>query len=789
MDYTGGEPCSAADELRTREMGAAAELQKRHLPKDLLASLGLDESALNTFALPVVGAEAVSAAGGSTLSELTERDTACGLLADAGCTKDPSFADITAAFDRYRAAGRLPQPQDSGRPSTSLSSLNSTALLSSALDSNVLLDGLKGQFSTGVAKPQVKESQVQGLPARDCSGEKAASQALRLLEGADLSTLQGVMNDLAATDHLEMSSSPGIFPSLPSNPVAVRAGGEYWKGQNKGQQERIANSSALFTKLLGECQASGCDLTDVGGDQFERKTGLVKPEGWDKNPDLSRGLLALLQHQQAFRAESKLESSKRLLASLSSSASDSMNPSRRNSNCSPRTEEDGTEEARGYKRRILELNLLDQRRSSFASSTSSSSVSSDLKVLAASLAGSREGDALASEIRAALLKFRQPGQEPSSAGDSPTRPMSPTYLAELQFLERAANTDPSLLSDEILAAAPLGYYNVSEAPTTKLAGGKERRYPIVRGVSRDNTKKRWAVYWKGYRRYFYDKFYDSCPQAYKRAVHFRQQATEAAAAVAATGNPAHLIAAGLHGSPSATVKGVPQIKVDPSKTAADVLASAAAAIATDKEKSATFLEAAGAQLVRGQDNDRTNVCLYKEAILFIMEDLRNKVLTQHLGSRAAGVVNAGAETASNGFSVEVSAAATAKRMLDQLLLVHTSLVGNATSLAELQPSLTIVAPCLEDLKLPSQQTTQQQLQLLQSVLAMHIQQLLLLSRYLNKGNLPLEENVKSCAEKSGPPDVKVEAGQNETPLPASQEQQQEQVLPSSSLGSPVHVPA
>ncbi|KFG57457.1 AP2 domain transcription factor AP2VIIa-8, partial [Toxoplasma gondii RUB] len=69
------------------------------------------------------------------------------------------------------------------------------------------------------------------------------------------------------------------------------------------------------------------------------------------------------------------------------------------------------------------------------------------------------------------------------------------------------------------------FYSVSEgAMSKKVILRSHRFYPVIRGVSRDNTKRRWAVYWKGNRKYFYDKFYEDCYQAYLHAVDFRKHA-------------------------------------------------------------------------------------------------------------------------------------------------------------------------------------------------------------------------------------------------------------------------
>ena len=50
--------------------------------------------------------------------------------------------------------------------------------------------------------------------------------------------------------------------------------------------------------------------------------------------------------------------------------------------------------------------------------------------------------------------------------------------------------------------------------------------PVVKGVSRDKKSRRWAVYYKGQRHYFYDKNCGGCRRAYELAVHLRRQQVE-----------------------------------------------------------------------------------------------------------------------------------------------------------------------------------------------------------------------------------------------------------------------
>lgn len=782
MPPVGGGPPGTASHAKQREGRPAAETQEGRFSRDLAPSLELGEDMLSTLARATREAEVNASFGGSSSTGIPARG-AVFAPHEGDRIATGSDGGFAAAFEKYRAGGRLLHQPGESRQQTSFSASDSAALLCSAVDLACLREGLQTSGAGTLSGSHLGDFDSSGvLPeSHRASAETAAGKTFRLLGGTDLAALQTVMADLAAGERTEFAAGCGIFAGSPSGRGASRSGEEHNRAATQQQQDDDILSSSLFAKLLQECQASGCDLADLGGERQGRDRLRVKAEAPERGSALPAELAALLQQHHPCRLSEKSESSKRVLASVSSTACNSNSNSRRTSSCSPGADEDGSEDARAYKRRILEMHLLDQRRSSFAGSSRSSG-SSELRMLAASLACSREGAIDALEAGTSERKQRQPGQEQCSGGDSPTNPMSPSYLAELQLIERVASGDPTLFNEDTLTAStlrgPLGYYSVCEG-TNKEDATSPRLYPIVRGVSRDNTKKRWAVYWKGYRRYFYDKFFESCIEAYRRAVQFRQQATTAAAAVAATGNPAHLIAAGLHGSPGGTGSSRQQVKGDPSETVAAVLASAAAAVANQangdgrRGKSGSPVGTASSCRDRGQDNDRTVVCLYKEAILFVLEDLRNNVLAQYLSSRAAATVNTTAPTAPHASTVELAAATTAKRLLEQLLLVHTNLVGNATSTAELQPSLMIVAPCLEDLKLPSQQTSQQQLLLLQSILAMHIQQLLLLSRYLNKGHLASDGDRESRAQKSEAVNVKAEAAQNESSLAAAEGEPQD----------------
>lgn len=784
-----GEPPRTASSIR-RELKPAADTADGLLRRNLVTSLDLGGDMLSTLVRASREADTKAAAGGSS--------AACSeALSSNGGPNDGSRGsdeEIAAALEKYRSGGFLSQQVKGSSQQTATSAAENAAFLCSAVDLACLREGLHASASTlsstrlGELEPTGVLREAQKTPTETIDGK----QQLRLLGGTDLAALHTAMSDLAAAERTEFPTTGDIFKSSSSG----RGVGQSEVEQNTGvseQQDDILSSS-LFTKLLRECQASGCDIADLGIGRQEKESTRVKTEAPARRPSLSSDIVALLQQQATLRVPEKPEGSKRSIESVSSTACNSSSNSRRTSSCSPGADEDGSEEAREFKRRILEMHLLDQCRSSYASSSRSSG-SGGLRDIAASLSSPREGDSMETLERVIADKKQKPsGQEQGSGGDSPSNPMSPSYLAELQLIERVANGDQTVFNEDTLTASslrgPLGYYSVCEA-AIKEDSSAPRLYPIVRGVSRDNTKKRWAVYWKGYRRYFYDKFFESCVEAYRRAVQFRQQATTAAAAVAATGNPAHLIAAGLHGSSGGSSSNRQQVKGDSSEAVAAVLASAAAAVASqasgDSRKAKAGPQVPGAVSCRdrSQDSDRAVVCLYKEAILFVLEDLRNNVLAQYLTSRAAATVNATANTVPHAATVELAAATTAKRLLDQLLLVHTNLVGNATSTAELQPSLMIVAPCLEDLKLPSQQTTQQQLQLLQSILAMHIQQLLLLSRYLSKGSLVCGDT-ESRARKQELVSVKEESGQNNGHPAAGQEEAQVATALSSTGAVDVH---
>ncbi|XP_026193690.1 uncharacterized protein LOC34619030 [Cyclospora cayetanensis] len=770
MTHGGGHVPASAIASKQKEQKTAAELHQGRLARDLAMSLDIDEDMLSNITGTLSRREPGTSAGESSAAGMTTRSTAVASSGGGTAVATP-VDDFATAFEKYKA-GRTAHPSVEGRQPVALSSPDSAALLCSAVDLSCLREepqvsgvGAVSATQTGCGGLSGVASESQGMSE---SGDKSVHQ-----HSADSSALKTATNGFSAAERSEFSCGSAVLGgSTSSRGVSRTADAQH--GNKAFTSEEDILSSSLFSKLLKECQANGCFLSDLTN---ERPAARHKTEAVDRGPGLSPELMALLQHRQLCRLAEKTGTSKRLLASAESTVCNSNSNSRRTSSCSPGGEDDGSEEARAYKRRIIEMHLLDERRSSFASSSRSSG-SGDLKLLAASLASSREGVMAAGDGGGHERKQRLDG----APADSPSNPTSPSYLAELQFIERVAAGESFLNEDTLTASSlrgPLGYYSVCEA------AGKEdstqRLYPIVRGVSRDNTKKRWAVYWKGYRRYFYDKFFESCIEAYRRAVQFRQQATTAAAAVAATGNTAHLIAAGLQGNPtgSAATK-QPLTKVDSAESVTAVLASAAAAVAsqanTDGRKGKFSSPSGCASTARNtaSDNDRALVCLYKEAILFVIDDLRSNVVTQYLSARASSNSGGTSPGAPQQSSVESAAAMTAKRLLDQLLMVHSNLVGNATSASELQPSLMIVAPCLEDLKLPSQQGTQQQLLILQSILAMHIQQLLLLSRYLNKGGLISVADYESSGGKSEHGNIKGETAKTEASVAAVQEEAKDQ---------------
>ncbi|KAL8455312.1 hypothetical protein Emag_000896 [Eimeria magna] len=795
-----GSPSRPAFGGRQREVSkpAASEASGGPHSKAAVSTLELSEDMLSALARASREVETNAVGGGGSSTSMgSPASIAAYAPTDLGRVAPESDGELAAAIEKYRSGSFFGQQASGSRQQTSLTGTqaDSAALLCSEVDLACLRDGLQAS-AEGFGSMRPRSLEAAGAVVEGSNGSTSTDggrPGRQLLGGANLAALQTAMADFAAAERAQYAADSGVFSGSASGRRAGPLGGASSRGASTPQQDVDVLSSSLFTKLLSECRSSGCDLAAAGAERQGRDPAAVKSELFERASALSPELLVLLQHHSARRLQDKTVGSKRLLASISGSSCSSSINSRRTSSCSPGADEDGSEEARFYKRRILG-HMLEQHRSNFAKKGRVNG-GSDLKALAASLAAARDGDIIdALDIRSKERKERKPGQEHGSSGDSPPNPLSPSYLAELQLIERVANGDPTLFNADGLGGSPLrgplGYYSVCEA-TNKEESTPARLYPVVRGVSRDNTKKRWAVYWKGYRRYFYDKFFESCVEAYRRAVQFRQQATTAAAAVAATGNPAHLIAAGLHGSPGGPGNRRQQVKGETAETVAAVLASAAASVANEGNGDGRRIKlgsngaCTGVSKDRCQDNDRTIVCLYKEAILFVLDDLRNNVLSQYLTSRAAATVNAAASAVPHAANIELAAATTAKRLLDQLLLVHSNLVGNATSTAELQPSLMIVAPCLEDLKLPSQQTSQQQLQLLQSILAMHIQQLLLLSRYLNKGiHLPSEEN---CAQKPQPATVKEEVGQTE--MPVREEEPQDSLVAAASSESAVGVHA
>ncbi|OEH74607.1 hypothetical protein cyc_02134 [Cyclospora cayetanensis] len=703
MTHGGGHVPASAIASKQKEQKTAAELHQGRLARDLAMSLDIDEDMLSNITGTLSRREPGTSAGESSAAGMTTRSTAVASSGGGTAVATP-VDDFATAFEKYKA-GRTAHPSVEGRQPVALSSPDSAALLCSAVDLSCLREepqvsgvGAVSATQTGCGGLSGVASESQGMSE---SGDKSVHQ-----HSADSSALKTATNGFSAAERSEFSCGSAVLGgSTSSRGVSRTADAQH--GNKAFTSEEDILSSSLFSKLLKECQANGCFLSDLTN---ERPAARHKTEAVDRGPGLSPELMALLQHRQLCRLAEKTGTSKRLLAT--------------------------------------------------------------------SLASSREGVMAAGDGGGHERKQRLDG----APADSPSNPTSPSYLAELQFIERVAAGESFLNEDTLTASSlrgPLGYYSVCEA------AGKEdstqRLYPIVRGVSRDNTKKRWAVYWKGYRRYFYDKFFESCIEAYRRAVQFRQQATTAAAAVAATGNTAHLIAAGLQGNPtgSAATK-QPLTKVDSAESVTAVLASAAAAVAsqanTDGRKGKFSSPSGCASTARNtaSDNDRALVCLYKEAILFVIDDLRSNVVTQYLSARASSNSGGTSPGAPQQSSVESAAAMTAKRLLDQLLMVHSNLVGNATSASELQPSLMIVAPCLEDLKLPSQQGTQQQLLILQSILAMHIQQLLLLSRYLNKGGLISVADYESSGGKSEHGNIKGETAKTEASVAAVQEEAKDQ---------------
>ncbi|KAL8432306.1 hypothetical protein Efla_000890 [Eimeria flavescens] len=788
----GGSPPRVHCGGRQQELGPVEDPCEGRHAREHVGSLDFSEDTLmNTLARVSREAEGSGAAGGSS----TSAGGPCGhssslshAPADTGRTAQDSDGELAAAIEKYRSKGFLNQQSRGRRQQTGLCRPENAALLCSEVDLACLRDGLQAP-ADGLGSLQLEGLDSSASATGILMGSTSLGDgrsALGQLSEPHLAALQTAMADFAAADRAQRAADSSLYSGTAPGRRGSHLGGGSSRGAATQCEENDALNNSILTKLLSECQSSLCEAGDLGTVRQDRDSSVVKSELPETGAALSPELLALLQHHAARLLPDKAAGCKRLLASVSGSSCSSSINSRRTSSCSPGADEEGSEEARMYKRRALGMRMLEQRRNSLNANNRVNG-SSELRALAASLTGAPDGDILeALELRNRDGKRKQ---EQGSSGDSPPNPMSPSYLAELQLIERVANGDPLFNEDGLGGSSlrgPLGYYSVCEA-TNKEESSPARLYPVVRGVSRDNTKKRWAVYWKGYRRYFYDKFFESCVEAYRRAVQFRQQATTAAAAVAATGNPAHLIAAGLHGSPGGPGNRRQQVKGETPETVAAVLASAAAAVAGQTFGDAGEMKAGaygGASSVRDRcQDDRTIVCLYKEAILFVLEDLRNNVLSQYLTSRAAATVSATASTVPHAANVELAAATTAKRLLDQLLLVHTNLVGNATSTAELQPSLMIVAPCLEDLKLPSQQTPQQQLQLLQSILAMHIQQLLLVSRYLNKGDLPSHGEKDNSTQKLEPAAVKAEAGRSEASGEVQKEPQECLVATASSEGA------
>ncbi|PFH31272.1 AP2 domain transcription factor AP2VIIa-8 [Besnoitia besnoiti] len=333
------------------------------------------------------------------------------------------------------------------------------------------------------------------------------------------------------------------------------------------------------------------------------------------------------------------------------------------------------------------------------------------------------------------------------------------------------------------------FYSVFEGSTNKsgvLRG--HRSYPVVRGVSRDNTKRRWAVYWKGNRKYFYDKFYEDCYQAYLHAVNFRKHAkaygpltSSVAATTAGSGPgspPAFLLSSSRVFGPTPDSAGQPFVvascssAVPPSTNAgqgSDFLSAAAEPRLTRQEgvsssSSGALLQASSIDealadlnrnvaVSRGPEHADSTSCdepmsarghggngtgkasgqtleLYKHAVRLMLQDLSSIVVPSFFSATSSyqpedegGVPRKSGASVSEGLH-----SATSVTLLQQVVQWHLQHVQKATQQHQVFQFLSILSPCLESTRLPSQSPPNLQQRLLLELLDLHVQQLITLSK-------------------------------------------------------------
>ncbi|KEP61744.1 UNVERIFIED_CONTAM: AP2 domain transcription factor AP2VIIa-8 [Hammondia hammondi] len=331
------------------------------------------------------------------------------------------------------------------------------------------------------------------------------------------------------------------------------------------------------------------------------------------------------------------------------------------------------------------------------------------------------------------------------------------------------------------------FYSVSEgAMSKKVILRSHRFYPVIRGVSRDNTKRRWAVYWKGNRKYFYDKFYEDCYQAYLHAVDFRKHA-KAHGPLAGSVPPAGLItgptspasfllnfsgpfesAAGSGGATSllescsssasspATASSLLLSAAERLPRGSRELSSSALADAVLRESTvddrhsrlnrhavlprcaeqtaipsvdeATFGKGHGAVGHRRASGQTLE--LYKNAVRLMLQDLSITVAPTFFAA-ARNRCPEDTEDDSRDEAPRVTGglqSAGSLSLLQQVLHWHLEHVQKATHQHQVFQFLSILSPCLESTRLPSQSPPNLQQRLLLELLDLHVQQLLVLSK-------------------------------------------------------------
>nr|CEL66571.1 TPA: AP2 domain transcription factor AP2VIIa-8 [Neospora caninum Liverpool] len=337
------------------------------------------------------------------------------------------------------------------------------------------------------------------------------------------------------------------------------------------------------------------------------------------------------------------------------------------------------------------------------------------------------------------------------------------------------------------SASSAPFYSVSEgAMSKKVLLRSHRFYPVVRGVSRDNTKRRWAVYWKGNRKYFYDKFYEDCYQAYLHAVDFRKHAKAhgplagagpTTGLIPGPGSPSFLLnssgtfdrASGAVGAPSFVASCSSAMSTSSSATGSSLILSpaerlprgsrelsAAPADALLRESTVDDMLATlnrhgvaprcaeqsaipsvdattlgrvhGAAVTRRASGQTLE--LYKNAVRLMLQDLSSTVAPSFFvaaNNHSPEDAEGGSREEAPRVKVGLQAVASLS-LLQQVLQWHLEHVKKATHQQQVFQFLSILSPCLESTRLPSQSPPNLQQRLLLELLDLHVQQLLVLSK-------------------------------------------------------------